>query len=100
MYEQEAMVPMEYKVLILKTAMENQLDDSESLKERFLHLNKLDKTKNYGTMATEVVQRGRKCWHNKHLQRMNFTPRQLNHLLKNTQRRVMVKRIGMLKSQK
>ncbi|XP_059066457.1 uncharacterized protein LOC131857758 [Cryptomeria japonica] len=77
MYGQEALVPTEFMVPSLHTAIENKLGDMESPREQLYALNKLDEKRMMAQWATETMQQRRKLWHDKHLKRMKFTPGQL-----------------------
>ncbi|XP_059067877.1 uncharacterized protein LOC131858602 [Cryptomeria japonica] len=61
----------------LRIAIKNRLGDMESLRERLYVLNKLDEKRMMTQWATEAAQQRRKLWHDKHLKRMRFVPRQL-----------------------
>ncbi|XP_059076298.1 uncharacterized protein LOC131875698 [Cryptomeria japonica] len=49
----------------------------ESLRERLYALNKLDKRRLMAQWVTDVAQQRRKHWHDQHIRRARFTPRQL-----------------------
>ncbi|XP_059067612.1 uncharacterized protein LOC131858397 [Cryptomeria japonica] len=61
----------------LRIAIDNKLGDMESLRNQLYTLNKLDEQRMMAQWATETTQQRWKMWHNKHLQRMQFTPGQL-----------------------
>lgn len=65
--------PTEFMV----SSFENKLGDMESLREGWYNLNKLDKRRVQAQWATKVLQCRRKAWHDRHLRRSRFQPRQL-----------------------
>ena len=71
MYRQEGVMPMEHIVPSLQVAIQNRLDDEESLKERLYTLLKLDERRTLAQWSTKVAQKRRK-----HL-KMNFKQGQL-----------------------
>lgn len=71
------MVPAEYIVPSLRIVVDNRLGDEESLHARLTNLTKLDERRIMAQWATEVAQRWRKYWHDKHLRQTNFHPVQL-----------------------
>ena len=60
MFGQEAVVPTEFMIPSLRIALENKLDDVESLRERLNNLNKLEEKRLLAQWATEVTQNRRK----------------------------------------
>ncbi|XP_057841791.1 uncharacterized protein LOC131051343 [Cryptomeria japonica] len=77
MYGQEVVVPTECTVPSLRIVVDNRLGDEESLHARLMNLTKLDEHRMMAQWVTEVAQRWRKYWHDKHLRWTNFHPRQL-----------------------
>ena len=72
MFGQEAVVPAEFMIPSLRIALENKLDDVESLQRRLNNLNELEEKRLLAQWATEVTQNRRKVWHDKHLKRNRF----------------------------
>ena len=77
MFGQEAVVPAEFMIPSLRIALENKLDDVESLQQRLNNLNELEEKRLLAQWATEVTQNRRKVWHDKHLKRNRFQLGQL-----------------------
>lgn len=77
MFEQEAVVPAEFMVPSLRIAIDNRLDNMESLRERMYRLSKLNDRRLMAQWATKVAQTRRKAWHDKHLKQTRFQLRQL-----------------------
>lgn len=70
-------MPVEYTVPSLRIAVQNRLGDEESLRERLNTLLQMEERRTVAQWATEVAQRRRKLWHDKHLRQMKFSPGQL-----------------------
>lgn len=65
-------MPAEFMVPSIRIVIENRLGDMGSLRERLYALGKLDERKMMAQWATEATQQRRKCWHDKHIRRMEF----------------------------
>ena len=76
-YGQEAVVPAEFTIPSLRMAIESRWEQNDSLKDRLEKLIKLEERRITTQWATEVAQRQRTYWHDKHLRKMSFQPRQL-----------------------
>ena len=76
MFGQESVVPSEFMIPSLRIALENKLDDMESLQQRLNKLNELEK-RLLAQWATKVTQNRRKVWHDKHLKHSKFQAGQL-----------------------
>jgi hypothetical protein len=62
-YGQEAILPIELELPSLRIALEERLDDSESLQERIAMLEKLDEMRGQAYLNTAAIQKWRKTYY-------------------------------------
>jgi hypothetical protein len=66
-YGQEAILPIELELPSLRIALEERLDDSESLNERIAMLEKLDELRGQAYLNTAAIQKWRKTYYDSKL---------------------------------
>jgi hypothetical protein len=76
-YGQEAILPIEMEVIILRIALNERFGDKESLRERYIMLEKLDKIQAQAYLNMVAIQNYRKSYYDSKLEPKNLKPNDL-----------------------
>lgn len=71
-FGKKPLLPIEFELQTLRTALEVGMDITEVQKNRLLQLNELDEIRMEALHNTEIIQHQRKLWHEKNLKQNQF----------------------------
>jgi hypothetical protein len=73
-YGKKVVLPIEFEIKTLRTALQLGLSLSDAQKERLAQLHSLDELRQEALLHTELVQNQRALWHDKHIRQRSFQP--------------------------
>ncbi|XP_057819044.2 uncharacterized protein LOC131032133 [Cryptomeria japonica] len=74
-YGKKAVLPIEFEIKTLQTALQLSLSLSDAQKDCIVQLHSLDELHQDALFHTEVIQKQRALWHDRHIRQRSFQPR-------------------------